>query len=102
MPNARQGWTWFTVIPPDRPDGCLRKQPLAQLDQNPGMTLTTLGHCIAGGDLQGFHTCFVASLQALEAVIEQAPASFAVLAILCQDVSESLLQRIGQGRRTKR
>jgi hypothetical protein len=21
MPNARQHWTWFTVIPPHRPDG---------------------------------------------------------------------------------
>jgi hypothetical protein len=34
------------------------------------MTQTTLGLCPASGDLQGFHTCFVAKLQAVEAGIE--------------------------------
>jgi len=54
-----------------------------------------LGLRPANGDLQGFHTCFMAKLQAVEARINQAPASFAVLAILNQDVSKGFLQRVG-------
>jgi hypothetical protein len=34
------------------------------------MTQTTLGLCPASGDLQGFDTCFLAKLQAVEAWIE--------------------------------